>query len=344
MQASSENLKLAIQSLVGKRMPDVNSWQTTLAIVLNSESNVENTVASIASKALLTNKEVADSLKSLINSGFKMARDSRGNLVFNIGNNLKYVIKIPQKKDKRKETGSMEIFVSTGATVIENREVKNVIMDKLIQVISKKDLVEIDRIISENEIDWEYTDSSHNGVLSVACSKNNISILSQLIKKGLNAQNGLMWACQNGNKYRGLIAFFIKHGADANIGENLMPLQWAIFTGAVGLAQELIENGADINYVSDSGEPILQMAVDSDNKQVVELLLMRGVSLDVSNSTGDGPLHWAVTTGASDIIKMLTFADCPLMETNYAGKTPYELAVSLGKENAISILEKHQKK
>jgi ankyrin repeat protein len=342
MPQSIDKLKLAMQNIVGKRMPDVNSWQTTIAIILNADENTENTVSSIANRALLTNKEVSDSLRVLINSGFKMSRSANGNLLFNIGKDLIYTIIIPTKKQQPKETGSTEIFISNKSVApIEDQAPVNSIMDDLILAIDKRELADIDAIVSENKIDWDYADSTNTTVLSKACEKNNINILTKLINEGLRPQEGLMWACQNGNKYRGLIAFFIKHGANANIGEGLMPLQWAIFTGAIGVAQELMERGADVNYVSDSGEPLLQMAIDSDNKQVVELLLLRDVVLDISNSDGDGPLHWAVTTGAIDIIKMLIFADCSLDTVNYAGKTIFDLASELGKESVIRILEKH---
>lgn len=344
MPKPTDKLKLALQSVVGKRMPDVNAWQTTLAIFLNASNNEQNTISSIASKALLTKKEVADALKILINSGFKMVMRSDGSLVFDIGNGLKYKIEIPMKDSAVKETGSTEIFIKNNSKTSDSEDdVNDPLMDGLIVAINKKDLKVIEKIITENEVDWNYSDSTNTSVLSKACEKNNINILTRLIEKGLLPQSGLMWACQNGNKYRGLIAFFIKHGASANVGESLMPLQWAIFTGAIGVAQELIENGADVDFISDNGEPILQMAIDSDNKQVVELLLMRGVNMDVVNSTGDNPLHWAVIAGSIDMVKMLIFANCPLDVKNYAGKTPQQLATTIGKESVVRVFELHQK-
>jgi ankyrin repeat protein len=150
-----------------------------------------------------------------------------------------------------------------------------------------------------------------------------------------------MWACQNGNAYRGQIPFFIKHGASANESESLMPMQWAIFTGAVGVAQELIENGADLNYISDSGESILQMAVDSDNKQVVELMVINGANLDIVDHDGNTPLHWAVNTGAIDTTRMLLYNKADATKMNNEGKTPRDMAISLGKDRIAKILKKY---
>jgi hypothetical protein len=339
-------MKKALDYIVGKRMPDVNSWQTSIAIILNAESKTENTVTSIASKAFLTETEVVESLKALINSGFKMGKNKKGNLIFSVGD-TKYVIKIPRKKEEPKETGSMEMFVDDGANspvvdeAITSLSSEDQITEDIIEALLTKNLSKLDELLVVADVDWAHTNNNNEGVLSAGCSKQDVNILSKLIDKGLNVQEGLMWVCQNGNKYRGLVAFFVKHGADTNAGEGLMPLQWAIFTGAIGVAQELIEHGANVNYVSDSGEPLLQTAVDSDNSQVVELMIMNGADVNMKNSDGDGPLHWAAATGAVDIIRMLLYNEADANRVNNVGKTARDIAISSGKDRVAGVLKKY---
>lgn len=343
---SDTELVKSLSILVGKSMPDVNSWQTTLAIILNTNSNENNTISSIAKKSFLTEQEVVASLKSLINSGFKMAKSKNGDLILNVGE-MKYPISIAKKKEPVKDTGSMEMFVMDGGGSTSNNNNNEIEIadefiktEELIIALRERNLGKIDVLLTETPR-WDYTNDKNESVLSVGCAKNDIKILGKLIEKGLDAQAGLMWACQNGNAFRGQIAFFVKHGADVNVDDGLMPLQWAIFTGAVGLAQELIENGADVNFISESGEPLLQMAVDSDNKQVVELMIMHEANVNLRNSNGDGPLHWAATTGALDVVRMLLYNGADPKMINNDGKTPRDLSITLGKDRIAKVLAKY---
>ena len=338
---SIKSLKL----IVGKHLPNANCWQTTLAIILNTDDDIINTISGIANTSLLTEKEVVESIKDLMNSGFKITKTSTGNLVLNVGD-AKYIIDLSKKK-KPKDTGSMEMFVSddtsssVGAEATQQKE-SNEETFGLIQAIKKANYEMIDKLLEGKNIDYDYKTQENEDILSVTCEKNDIKILTKMVEAGLSTQDGLMWACQNGNQYRGLVPFFIKHGASPNITDSLMPLQWAIFTGAVGVAQELIENGADLNYISDSGESLLQIAVDSDNKQVVELMIINGANLNVVDREGNSPLHWAVSTGAIDVVRMLLYNNADATKTNNEGKTPRDLAISLDKPRIQKILKKHQ--
>lgn len=335
-----------LKGLVTKSLPDPNAWQTIVAIILNEESGTENTIKNIAMTSLQTQEEVAISLRGLMRSGFRIKKTKAQNLMIEIAGKD---ILIRVAKQQPKKTGSMEMFVDTGSTNNgtttpeegSGTEPRNEDMDDLILSIMSKDLTRIEEIINNKEIDFNYANINGESVLSASCKKNDINILTKLIKFGLPAQDGLMWACQNGNKYKGLIQFFIKHGASANLGDGLAPLQWAIFTGAIGIAQELISGGANVNYKSKTGESILQMAVDSDNEQLVELLIINDVDLSVRDANNNAPLHWAVMTGATDIIKMLIFNKAEMDAENLDGKTPLQLAVTLGQDKAETILRKY---
>jgi hypothetical protein len=338
------NILDSLKILVGKQLPSANSWQATLAIVLNHNGDIPNTIANIAATSLLTEKEVVVTIKELMNAGFRMSKTKAGNLIFTIGD-TKYTIDLSKKKQP-KETGSMEMFVDDAPSKVEAKAPVGVpkeyeCTDNLIKAIISKKYELIDKALGEGDIRYDYTNDDNQSVISAACGKNDMNILTKMVEAGMSAQDGLMWACQNGNAYRGQIPFFIKHGASANESESLMPMQWAIFTGAVGVAQELIENGADLNYISDSGESILQMAVDSDNKQVVELMVINGANLDIVDHDGNTPLHWAVNTGAIDTTRMLLYNKADATKMNNEGKTPRDMAISLGKDRIAKILKKY---
>jgi len=337
-------IKDLLKGVVSKSLPDANTWQTIIAIIINKEADVENTIRNIAMESLQTEMEVVQSLKRLMTSGYQMEKTKSKNLLIYIGKE-KLLIKIA--KQAPKQTGSMEMFVSHGGSakveppppISVSPEDKNT--ESLIISIMAKNLDEIDETLKSGSISFDYTNSAGDNILAVACKKSDINILLRLMEYGLSAQDGLMWACQNGNRYKGLIALFIKHGASPDSGDGLVPLQWAIFTGAVGIAQELISGGANVDFVSESGESILQMAVDSDNEQLVELLILNNVNLNIKDANNNTPLHWAVTTGAEDIIKMLIFNKADTKAQNSDGKTPKELATALGQDKASRVLNKY---
>ena len=341
--AQRDSTTKALTYLAGKKMPDVDSWQVVIAIILASQVSKSITVSDIAMKALLTEKEVVKSLKRLITSGFKMQRNKQGNLLFNVGT-LKYTISIPKKQEPVKETGSMEMFDGGGDAKIETGygkiDKKHTINGELMDAIQSRDLIKIDQILKSGPIDMAYVAPNNQSILTIACERQDLNVLTRLVEYGINVNEGLMWACQQGNDYRGLVPFFIKHGAEVNPQDGgLLPLQWAIFAGAVGIAQELIENGADVNFISASGEPLLQAAVDSDNKLIVELMIMNGVSLKNKNLSGDGPLHWAVMNGSSDILRMLIYNGADKDIVNNDGKTARDLAISVGKDKVAEMLK-----
>lgn len=325
MKKDNEMYKKITKMILSNEIISLNEVRMLLGLLLNELDGVKNTIGSISSTANITANEVSSSIRSLSGTGLIKAIKADNNIILNIAG-IKY-----------------QVLLSNDNSFIPIKSVANDdVMARLMSAIDSKNIIDIIDIIAGNSVNWDYKDMTGAGVISKSCSVNNIDILTALLDSGMSSHGGLMWACQNGNKYRKLIPFFVKNGADVNTGDTLMPLQWAVFTGSVGIASELIAEGADVDIISDSGEPLLKMAITSGNKQIIELLLNSEVDLNTIDSLGNGAIHWAVTSGSIDVVKMLLESKMDCNIKNYEGKSAYQLAISNGNESIVKTMDSYK--
>ncbi|MCX5925555.1 MAG: ankyrin repeat domain-containing protein [Candidatus Dependentiae bacterium] len=79
-------------------------------------------------------------------------------------------------------------------------------------------------------------------------------------------------------------------------GATINELLFAVAAGPVGdhdaIAQYLIKNGANINYIDEkTGNTPLHQACSEHNPKIAQLLLAHGAQVNITNKTGDTPLH-----------------------------------------------------
>ncbi|MCS1407207.1 MAG: hypothetical protein M2R45_00364 [Verrucomicrobia subdivision 3 bacterium] len=55
------------------------------------------------------------------------------------------------------------------------------------------------------------------------------------------------------------------------------------------IAKLLIEAGADVNYITISGDMLLHQAIANGNKEMVKTLVLAGAQIAVANSQGEMP-------------------------------------------------------
>jgi ankyrin repeat protein len=85
----------------------------------------------------------------------------------------------------------------------------------------------------------------------------------------------------------------------------MTPLMRAAKGAQLEACRLLIRNGSDVNEHNDSGS-VLMWAIDSESKDIVELLIENRVDLDWESVTGEGALSFAKEKKATDIIDILT--------------------------------------
>ena len=104
-----------------------------------------------------------------------------------------------------------------------------------------------------------------------------------------------------------------KHGATALI--------FATARNAIGLAEYLIEKGADVHICTFNGKTALNIAHRYRRVILAEILIQRGVDMNRSDAQGVTPLMLAAALGDNDIVKMILNSGAQLNITDEKGCT-----------------------
>ena len=125
--------------------------------------------------------------------------------------------------------------------------------------------------------------------------------------------NELFEHCLNGKKWSqseaiGITNFLLRNGFDVNSNHHHeRPLARAVFAGQIGIARQLIENGADLNwqYPEDGNGTPLHIAIMVENLEMCRLLLENGANLEIRNPSNETPLDMAKELGMDQVIDLI---------------------------------------
>jgi ankyrin repeat protein len=122
-----------------------------------------------------------------------------------------------------------------------------------------------------------------------------------------------------------IISFLLENGANVNAKDykNRSALYYAVYRKNYNCIKVLIDHGADVNTVCDSGKTLLHAAFEEGHVpdvEVIQLLLSKGVDANKRDSNQTTALDHAVTRpGSYDLVKILFDATAhdQLMSTDY---------------------------
>ena len=122
-------------------------------------------------------------------------------------------------------------------------------------------------------------------------------------------------------------------------------LEYAIYHSPLSFISELLELGADPNYLSLEGFPSLIAALSADRLDrmyILELLLSRGADVQQRGLNGYTPLHCAASLNDCRAIELLVECGADLEAKTSADDftTPLEEAELLGRAEAARLLHK----
>ena len=112
----------------------------------------------------------------------------------------------------------------------------------------------------------------------------------------------------------------------------------ACYRGNHEVAQFLIDNGADLNYVSANGTALMA-CVFKNEFQLVDELLQKKANLDLTDGNGITALMLAVQLNNVQMVKKLVNAKANTSLKCKQNKTAFEYAVFSNNEEIINLLK-----
>jgi ankyrin repeat protein len=179
-----------------------------------------------------------------------------------------------------------------------------------------------------------------------ACFDESLDMLMMLVDAGadvnLKSNEGytpLYNAVQAKETYN--IEYLLSKGAriDEKCGPHgLTALFKACTDGALYVAKNLVDAGADVNLKTTQGFTPLFVAVQEKHKPVVEYLLSKGANIDEKNGDGEfTALYKACFDGSFDIVSVLVDAGADA-SLKSSGKTPLEIAIENNHKEVVEYL------
>lgn len=122
-----------------------------------------------------------------------------------------------------------------------------------------------------------------------------------------NDQDHFLQAVTDGNAYQ--VQRLLNTGKnvdlEARYSDGFTPLMAAIEHGHLGVAELLLDSGANVDARNNEGETALHCAVRTENPGAVQLLLSYGAKPTARDQSGATPHVWAALLGAEDIFAIL---------------------------------------
>jgi ankyrin repeat protein len=118
------------------------------------------------------------------------------------------------------------------------------------------------------------------------------------------------------------------------------PLHLAVFFNQNRVAEMLIEEGANINTVSENAQGVtpLHSALANKNIKIAKLLLQRGADPGAVSAAGFTPMHYVATYDLVEVGRLLLEKNVDTTGKTLDGRTPLDIAREKGSERAVRML------
>ena len=173
---------------------------------------------------------------------------------------------------------------------------------------------------------WEIKDESGLTILHKSCFLNKTNLSISIIKE-MKKRLG------NNNVF---IAFI-----NSKTNEGLTPLHYTAFKGNLEISRYLLQNGADVNAVTNLGKNIIHLSAEGDQPAyMIYYLYKKVIDIGTQDNNKSTPLHWACYSGAMNSIKFLLSLGAEINALDKNELSPLHLAVLHNrKEIVIKLLQ-----
>jgi ankyrin repeat protein len=180
-------------------------------------------------------------------------------------------------------------------------------------------------------------------LLCVAAASGSLDCVVYLVKVGANINDSdssgstpVHWAAMWGHDK--ILRFLLENGAKIS-SHQFNPLLLAARNGRYECVSVLLDSGADINCVDQTGRTPLHLAAWFGHNEIAKLLLSKGASFEQIDNFGRAPLHLAAWFGNIMTLKtILEKSKTVINLQNKAGNTPLHLACLNNHKEVVSTL------
>lgn len=145
--------------------------------------------------------------------------------------------------------------------------------------------------------------------------------------------------------HTGIAQYLLDNGADTKAQDisGTTPLHEAVRYGNAEIARLLIEKGADVNGKDSLGKtPLLLIIPEDGQAQIYRLLLSSGSNVNQKDMYGDTVMHVASMSGISpEIMEMFTSNGADINIRNKKGVTPLSTSIEHGNAAQVNFYVRH---
>ena len=137
------------------------------------------------------------------------------------------------------------------------------------------------------------------------------------------------------------VALFIEAGIDVNAAiDGAPPIVWLASKrrGNCEIAKLLIDNGADVNAVGESGLTAIRMAVVNDHKELVRLLIENRADVCAADQDGVTAIHTAAIHNRKELVQLLIENGADVNAVGKGGLAAIQIALSDNRKELVQLL------
>ena len=203
---------------------------------------------------------------------------------------------------------------------------------------------EIIKYLIENGADVNEMNNNGNSLLTSAILGGNLEMVKYVLELGADV-NGqtygdnypLFLAAREGHLE--IVEYLIELGANLNIH---VPFRYSAIAVAIDnfeMVKVLVDNGADVNALTFTMEPLIILAIKDGNFKPVKYLIDNGAEVNAKTVfDGETPLMVACQQEALETVKYLLKNGADINSSSSDGKTPLFIATDVGNFDIVQYL------
>lgn len=138
-----------------------------------------------------------------------------------------------------------------------------------------------------------------------------------------------------------MVRTLLKTGEEPDVSgpKGFTPLMAAVANKDREMIEFLIENGADLNFLTNEGSlSALHFAIKKGYSDMVAFLINKGVDINLQSPDNFAPIHTAIIESQNDILKLLINKGADVI-MSVQGKTPLEIAEEHRNQMAAALIK-----